>query len=136
MISIQAPQYQHYALITDFLDLANLSVQEEAALAKNWIKDRPEGLKLQNLAVATMTGPAVRFSGTYDCRCSGRHEQMRVFGLWPTIDPSRESTSNCKGFSRSYGCPSTSFFAEHALPVLNVASRHRRWKLLHLCGQR
>ena len=61
MISIQAPQYQQYALITDFLDLANLSVLEvEAALAKNWIKDRPEGLKLQNLAVATMTGPAVR----------------------------------------------------------------------------
>ena len=60
MISIQAPQYLQYALISDFLDIANLSVQEEAALATNWIKDRPDELKLQNLAVATMTGPAVR----------------------------------------------------------------------------
>ena len=60
MISIQAPQYQQYALITDFLDLANLSIPEEAALATNWINDRPEGLKLQNLALATMTGPGVR----------------------------------------------------------------------------
>ena len=61
MISIQAPQYRQYALIRDFLDLANLSIQEEAALATNWIKDRPEGLKLQNLAFANMTGgPLVR----------------------------------------------------------------------------
>ena len=28
-------------------------------MATNWIKDRPEGLKLQNLALATMTGPAM-----------------------------------------------------------------------------
>ena len=60
LISIQAPQYRQYALISDFLDLANLSVQGEAALATNWIKDRPEGLKLQNLAFANMTGPVVR----------------------------------------------------------------------------
>ena len=52
--------YRQHALISDFLDLANLSIQEEAALATNWIKDRPEGLKLQNLSMATMTGPAVR----------------------------------------------------------------------------
>ena len=55
-ISIQAPQYPEHALISDFLDLAILSIREEAALATNWIKDRPEGLKLQNLALATMTG--------------------------------------------------------------------------------
>ena len=55
-ISIQAPQCAQHALISDFLDLANLSIREEAALATNWIKDRPEGLKLQNLALATMTG--------------------------------------------------------------------------------
>ena len=59
VISIQAPQYRQCALISDFLDLANLSIREEAALATNWIKDRPEGLKLQNLALATMTGPAM-----------------------------------------------------------------------------
>ena len=56
VIPAQAPQYRQHALISDFLDLANLSVQEEAALATNWIKDRPEGLKLQNLALATRTG--------------------------------------------------------------------------------
>ena len=47
------------ALINNFLDLAHLSLQEEATLATNWIKDRPEGLKVQNLALATMTGPAM-----------------------------------------------------------------------------
>ena len=60
VISIQAPQYRQYALISDFLDLAKWSIQEEAALATKWIKDRPEGLKLQNLALATMTGPSLR----------------------------------------------------------------------------
>ena len=35
---------------------AHLSIQEEATFVTNWIKDRPEGLKLQNLVLATMTG--------------------------------------------------------------------------------
>ena len=60
LISIRAQQYRQYILISDFLDLVNLSIREEAILAANWIKDQPEGLKLQNLALATMTGPAVR----------------------------------------------------------------------------
>ena len=59
-ISIRAPQNRQYALISDFLDLANLSIQEEAVLATNWIKDRPEDLKLPNLAMATTTGPTVQ----------------------------------------------------------------------------
>ena len=59
-MSIRAPQNRQYALISDFLDLAKLSIREEAALATNWIKGRPEGLKLENLAVATLTGPAER----------------------------------------------------------------------------
>ena len=54
VISIQAPQ-----LISDFLDLATLSIRDDAALASNWIKDRLEGLKLQNLALVTLTGPAM-----------------------------------------------------------------------------
>ena len=62
MISIQAPQYRQYPLISDFLDLAKLSIREEGALATNWIKDRPEGLKHQNLALGTMTGPALSSS--------------------------------------------------------------------------
>ena len=57
--SLQAPQYWQYALISDFQDLAKLSIQEEAALATNWIKDPPEGLEIQNLALATKTGPAM-----------------------------------------------------------------------------
>ena len=59
VISVQAPQYRQHSLISDFLGLAHLSLQEEAALATNWIKDRPEGVKIQNLALATMTGPAM-----------------------------------------------------------------------------
>ena len=59
VVSVQASQYRQHALISDFLDLANLSIREEAALAKNLIKDRPEGLKLQNLAFATMTSPVM-----------------------------------------------------------------------------
>ena len=59
VISIQAPQYRQYAPISDFQDLANLSIREEALMAKNWIKDRPELLKLQNLALATVKGPAM-----------------------------------------------------------------------------
>ena len=56
VIPASAPQYRQHALISDFLDLANPSVQEEAALATNWIKDRPKGLRLQNLTLATRTG--------------------------------------------------------------------------------
>ena len=59
-MSIRAPQYRQYMLISDFQDLVNLSFREEAILATNWIKDQPEGLKLQNLALTTITGPALR----------------------------------------------------------------------------
>ena len=53
VIPTQAPQCRQYA---------HLSMREEAALATNWINDRPEGLKLQNLALATMTGPVMSSS--------------------------------------------------------------------------
>ena len=56
VVPAQAPQYRQCALISDFLDLAQLSKREEAPLATNWIKDRPEGLKQQNLTMATRTG--------------------------------------------------------------------------------
>ena len=49
LIPAQAPQYRQHTLVSDFLDLANLSIQEEVALATNWIKGRPEDLKLQEL---------------------------------------------------------------------------------------
>ena len=60
VILIQAPRNRPFALISDFLDLANLSLREEAAFATTWIKDRREGLKLLNLGQASSTGPAVR----------------------------------------------------------------------------
>ena len=61
VITVQAPRYRQHALISDFQDLANLRVQEEVALATNWIDDRPEELRLQNLALATMAGPVKLF---------------------------------------------------------------------------
>ena len=60
VISIQAPQHRQYALISDFLDLAHLSKRKEAARGTTLIQDRLPGSKLQNLALATMTGPALR----------------------------------------------------------------------------
>ena len=59
VISIQASQDRQYALISDFLDLAKLRFRHEAGVTTNWIKDRPELLKLQNLAFASVTGPAM-----------------------------------------------------------------------------
>ena len=59
VITVQAPQYRQYASISYFLELAHLSIQEEAALPTDWIKGPPEGLKLQNLALATMAGPVL-----------------------------------------------------------------------------
>ena len=105
-----------------FLDLAKLSIREEAALATNWIKNRHEGLNLQNLALATMTSLAVAQSTEkYDCRCPVRHNKCEIVGLKETIDPSRESIGNCKGFLSAYGSPSTFHFLPnmHA-PVLHV----------------
>ena len=60
VISIQAPRCRQFALIIDFLDPADFSIREEATLATNWIKHRLEGLKLGNLALATITDPALR----------------------------------------------------------------------------
>ena len=54
VISTEAPHNRQYALISDLLDLGNLSTREGAALAAIWIKDRPEGLKLQILVLATV----------------------------------------------------------------------------------
>ena len=53
VIPAQAAQNRQYALISDFLDLVKLSIQEEAASVTNWIQNRSEGLKRQNLAWVT-----------------------------------------------------------------------------------
>ena len=111
--SIQAPQCRQYALISDFLDLANWSIQEEAALATNWIKDRPEGLKLQNVAFANMTGPLVRSQpknltsnvqfAINECESLGSGKQLILHG-------------NPSAIAKDF-------------------SSHPRWKIRHLCGQ-
>ena len=95
ILSIQAPQYRQHALISDFLDLAHLNQQQEAALVTNWIKDRPEGLKIQNLAFATVTGPAMSSlpkNITADvqhainkCESLGSGEQFVLHGNPPAI---------------------------------------------------
>ena len=97
VISIQAPQYRQHALISDFLDFTNLSIKEEAALAPNWIKDRPEGLKLQNLALDTVTGPAMSSlpkkkrqtadvqNAIHKCESLGSRKQLILHGNPPAI---------------------------------------------------
>ena len=81
VIPTPAPQCRQYALVSDFLDLANLSIQEAAALATNWTKDRPEKLKLQNLTLATRTGRSAGSlpeNRTADVHCGtrGQHHGM------------------------------------------------------------
>ena len=67
LFQFEHQQYRQYALISDFW---TLSKQEDAVLATNWIKDRLEGLKLQSLAVATMTNSSCTQSIKYNCRCT------------------------------------------------------------------
>ena len=70
-------------------------------LATNWIKDRPEGLKLQNLALATMTGPAMSSlpkNRTADVQYA--INKCESFEHNETIDPSREPIGNCQGTFR------------------------------------
>ena len=100
VIPIQAPEYRQYALISASLDLAYLSIREEAALATNSIKDRTEGLKLQNLALATMTSPVLRSSPEIvTANVQYAIGQVRgLVGSGATIDPSREPIGNCKVF--------------------------------------
>ena len=129
VIPAPAAKYRQHALISDFVDLANLSFQQEPALATDWIKDGPEGLKLQNLTLATRTGRSA--GSTPENPTADVHnaiKQMRKIGLRQTIDPSRESIGNCKGLFSAYG-RSTSFFAECAFPVLYVTSGHPQSRL-------
>ena len=90
-----------------FLDLAHLSLQEEAALATNWIDDRPEEPR-----VSHHDRPSVaQFTEKSDCRRPARNKQMRIFGPRETIDPSQESIGNCTGLLPVYGRLSTSFLS-------------------------
>ena len=81
-------------------------------MVTNWIKDPPEGLKLQNLALATFTGPALRsYPENYDRRCaqhalktcesSGSGKQLILHGI---------PIGNRRGFFTAYVSSSSSFF--------------------------
>ena len=111
---IQAPQYRQYALISYFLDLVKLSIQEEPVLATNWITDRPEGMKLQNLALATMTGPALR-SLLENITANVPYATNKCESLGSgKIDPSREFIGTCKGFF-----PDMAVLRRHFLPSMH-----------------
>ena len=136
VISIRAPQYRQYALISDFLYLAKLSIREDAALATNWIKDQPEGLKLQNLALAIMTSPAmsnlqknmiayVQYA-INKCESLGPGKQLILHG-----NPSALAR-NVSLFWQSFDV----IFAECALPMLYESPGHPQRQFWHLCCQR
>ena len=76
----------------------------------NWIDDRPAGLRLQNLALATMTGPMMN-SLPKNLTADVQHVflKMRIFGPKATIHPSRESICDCSRIFPTHGNPSTSF---------------------------
>ena len=87
-----------------------MSMRDEPALATNWIKDQLEGLKLQNLALATVTGPAMSsFPKNITADVQHAINKCESLGSSETVDPSRESIGNCTGFLTAYGSPSTSF---------------------------
>ena len=112
VILVQAPQYPQCVLISNFMDLANLSIQEEAALATNWIKDRPTGTLPENVTADV-------HCAINKCESWGSGKQLVLHG-----NPS----ALAKDSSPAHGSPSTSFFAECALPVLHVAPGHPRWR--------
>ena len=120
VFSIQSPQYRQCALISDFLDLTELSLRDEAALATNWIKDRPAGLKLQNLALATVTGPAMGSlpksmaedvqHAINKCESLGSGKQLILHG---------NSSEVAEEFFTAYGSPSPSFFLPNCLILVS-----------------
>ena len=59
-------------VIDQLFDLAKLSFRDEAALASNWIKDRPEGSRLQNLRWPLWQAQRWAVYRQYDCRCPTR----------------------------------------------------------------
>ena len=119
MISTQASQYRQFALISEFLDLANLSIREEAALATNWSKDRLEGLYLQNLALATITGKAIRrYPDNVTADVQHACNQCESFGSGKQLILHCNPSAISSDFSTAYVSSSTSCFAEYAIGVL------------------
>ena len=127
VIPAPAPQHRQHKPISDFLDLAHLNLREEAPLATNWIKDRPEGLKLQNLTLATKTG---RSTGSLaenltadvhyainKCESLVSGRQFILYGNPSVI---------ARDVSQKMAVLRRHFFGECAFPVLYVTSGHPR----------
>ena len=82
VMTVQAPQYRQHALISDFLDT-------------NWIDHRPEGLKLQHLALATLTGTAMSCLRKH-LTADVQHAIIKCDSLGQgNNDPSRGSIGDC-----------------------------------------
>ena len=135
--SIQAPLYRQFALISDFLDLANLSMRERK---RHWprIGSRTDQ---KDWSFRTWCWPLwqARLCAVFQrlwLQMFSTLLKMRVIGLRETNDPSRESIGNCKGFFSAYGSPSTSFSAAYAVWVLYNSPGHSRRQIWHLCCQR
>ena len=115
VVPAQAPQYRQCALVSEFMDLANLCVQEEAALAANWIKDRPEWLKLQNPYVGPPDGPIYRkVTRKSNCRRPLRNQQMRICGLKEQLILHGNPSAIARDFS-----PHVAVLRRHFLPNMH-----------------
>ena len=129
MITVQAPQYRQYVLISDFLDLHHLRIQEETALATKWIKDRPEGLKLQNLALATMTSPGMSSSPqiltAYVQHAINKCESL---GSGIHLILHENPSAIARDFPSYMAVLRRQFLDECTFPLLYVTSGHPRWR--------
>ena len=105
VISIQAPQCRRYALISDFLDFAKLSIRDEATWQR--IGSR---IDLKEESFRTLHWPLLQLQMSSSPKNVITDVQQAIntcesFGLRETVDPSRESIGNCKGFFTACGSP-------------------------------
>ena len=117
-------------LISDFLDLVNLSIREEAILATNWIKDRPEGLKLQNLALLTITGPALRnYPKNMTKDVQHALDKRESLGSGKELVLHGDPSAIARDFSPHMSVLRRHCFAEYAAPMLHDSSGYTRRQL-------
>ena len=103
VIPAQAPQYPQRALLSDFLDLVQYEYKRRSSIGHELVQGPTRRVETTEPYVGYQDGPIYKqFTEKSDCRRPLRNSQMRVFGLRETIDPSRESIGNCKGFFPAY----------------------------------
>ena len=82
-------------------------------MATNWIDDRPEGIRLQNLAVTNMTGRVMSsWPKNLSAEVLQAIKKCEIFGFREGIDPSLEPTAIAMVFPLFFffDIPSTSIF--------------------------